>query len=141
MSDEHLELSRRLYDAWNAGDMEALRELHDDEVVMRHPDGWPEPGPSVGRDAVFRQFELLREDWEIDRVEVHDMRAAGDYVVARHSWHAEGGHSGASSELNLSSVFRFRDGKVIASAFYWDHADALAAAGIREQARSPRKTS
>ena len=47
---------RRVYEAWNAGDMTALRDLCDPDVVMHHPEGWPEPGPSVGREAVLRQW-------------------------------------------------------------------------------------
>lgn len=134
MSEQNLEVTRRSFDLWNAGDVDALRDLYHHDVVMRHPEGWPEPGPSVGRDAVFRQFELLRQDWQTDRLEVFDKRAAGDCVVTRQRWRAQGGHSGATSELTVSSVFRFREGKIAALAFYWDHSEALAAAGIQERA-------
>ena len=53
MSQENVEVVRRVYDAWNAGDMTALRALCDPDVVMHHPEGWPEPGPSVGREAMI----------------------------------------------------------------------------------------
>jgi hypothetical protein len=35
--------------ACNAGDMEAFRELNDPNVIMWPVEGWPEPGPFVGR--------------------------------------------------------------------------------------------
>lgn len=130
MSEQNLEISRRINDLWNAGDMDAMRDLVHTDAVMHHPEGWPEPGPSVGRDAVFRQLELLREGWRRDWLETLDRRAAGDCVVVQQRWRAQGDHSGATSEMTLSSVARYRDGKVAELAFYWDHAEALAAAGV-----------
>jgi ketosteroid isomerase-like protein len=132
VSERNLEISRRINELWNAGDMESIRDLLHDDLVMHHPDGWPEPGPSVGLDAVFRQFELLRQDWRTDQLVTLDRRAAGDCVVVQQRWRAQGGHSGAISEMMLSSVARFRDGKVAEVAFYWNHAEALAAAGIQD---------
>ena len=54
MSEENVEVVRRTFAAWNAGDMDALRELHDPDVIVRAPKGWPEPGPFVGREAFMR---------------------------------------------------------------------------------------
>ena len=59
MSQENVEVVRRTFAAWNAGDMDALRELHDPDVFVRAPKGWPEQGRFVGREAVMRQFEQL----------------------------------------------------------------------------------
>lgn len=129
MSEQNLEISERVYDLWNAGEMDAMRELYHEDAVMHHPPGWPEPGPSIGRDEVFRQFETLRQDWTGDRLELLERRAIGEYVVSRQRWLAQGSHSGATSEMLLSSVALYRDGKIAAVAFYWDHAEALAAAG------------
>ena len=128
MSEQNLETSRRIVELWNAGQMDTLRELFDEDVVMHHPKGWPEPGPSVGRDAVFRQYETLRQDWSSDRLEVVQRRAVEDCVVVQQRWQAQGSHSGATSEMLLSSVGRYRDGKVVLVAFFWDWDEALAAA-------------
>src|SRR6478752_2278330 len=88
MSQENVEVLRAFYKAWDAGDMDALRELHDASVIMHHPSGWPEPGPEVGRDAVMRQFHRLRDDWDSDWVEpIGDFIDAGDRVLLRLAWH------------------------------------------------------
>jgi ketosteroid isomerase-like protein len=58
MSQENVEIVRRAYAAWNAGDMEALRELYDPDVIMRAIEGWPEPGP----------YELLDFEQEANQV-------------------------------------------------------------------------
>jgi ketosteroid isomerase-like protein len=66
MSQENVEIVRAAFEAWNAGDMDALREMHDPDVIARPPEGWPEPGPYAGREAVMRWFEQLRETWDAD---------------------------------------------------------------------------
>ncbi len=50
MSQENVEIVRRAFEAWNAWDMGAFRELYDAEVILRTPKGWPEPGPFAGLD-------------------------------------------------------------------------------------------
>jgi ketosteroid isomerase-like protein len=55
MSHENVEIVRRAFGVWNAGNMDALRELFDPDIVWRAPEGWPEPGPYVGRESVMRQ--------------------------------------------------------------------------------------
>ena len=48
MSQENVEIVRAAFAAWNAGEMDALRELHDPDVIVRALKGWPEPGPLSG---------------------------------------------------------------------------------------------
>ena len=64
MSQENVDFMRAGIEAWNAGDMDAVRESFHPDVIMRTPEGWPEPGPYVGREAVMRQLEQNRETWD-----------------------------------------------------------------------------
>ena len=41
MSQENVEVVKAAYVAWNAGDMDAFRELHDPDVIARPPERWP----------------------------------------------------------------------------------------------------
>jgi ketosteroid isomerase-like protein len=66
MSQENVELVRGGFEAWNAGDMNVLRDLFHPDAVLRMPEGWPEPGPYVGREAIMRQFDQMRETWDAD---------------------------------------------------------------------------
>jgi hypothetical protein len=67
MSQENVEVVRRAFAAWNAGDMDAFRELHDPDVILQTVQEWPEPGPHVGREAVMRFIEQLRDTWKPTR--------------------------------------------------------------------------
>jgi ketosteroid isomerase-like protein len=51
MSRENVEVVRALFEVWNAADMDAFRELYDPDVSVRTVEGWPEPGPYVGREG------------------------------------------------------------------------------------------
>jgi ketosteroid isomerase-like protein len=129
MSEENVEVVRRVYDAWNAGDMTALR---DPDVVMHHPDGWPEPGPSVGREAVLRQWEQLRDAWTGDTLEpVTDFTAAADRGVVRDAWRGTGSQ-GPDADMEFTRVFTLRERKIIDIDIFWDHAEALEAVRLRE---------
>jgi ketosteroid isomerase-like protein len=66
MSQENVEIVRALYEAWNAGDMDALRELYDPDVHLVPGKGWHEPRPYVGRDEVMRLLVQVREAWKSD---------------------------------------------------------------------------
>jgi ketosteroid isomerase-like protein len=132
MSQENVEIVRASAEAWNAGNMDAVRELYHPDAILRAPEGWPEPGPFVGRDAVMRQFEQLRATWDADAVEpIGDPADAGERVAVRFIWRGVG--RGPESAIELSLLFTVRKGKIFGVEYFWDHADALEAAGLSEQ--------
>ena len=75
MSGENVEIVRRCFEVWNAGDMDALRELYDLGIIWRPPEGWPEPGPYAGREAVMRQLEQMRATWD-----ANSFQLIGDFI-------------------------------------------------------------
>ena len=131
MSQENVEIVRAGNEAWNAGDMDALRELYDPDVILRMAEGWPEPGPYVGRDAVIRQWERQREAWDAQTLEsISDFGHAGDRVAVRHVWHGTG--HGPAAAVEVTSLTTVRRGKILAIEFFWDHEEALEAVGLSE---------
>jgi ketosteroid isomerase-like protein len=132
MSKENVEIMRAAYEAWNAGNMDALREMHDPDVIARYPTDWPEPGPVVGREAVMRQLAQLRETWDADAAEaITEFIDAGDRVVARFIWRGAG--HGPAFALEATAVYTLRKGRVFGIEYFSDHAEALEAAGLSEQ--------
>jgi ketosteroid isomerase-like protein len=132
MSEENVEIARGVFDAWKAGDMEAVRALYDPDVVVRPLEGWPEPGPLLGRDAVMRQWEQQRETWDADEVEpIGDFIDAADRVVVRQVWRGAG--HGPDMNMEMTNVFMVRKGRIVYQEFFWDHAEALETLGLSEQ--------
>jgi ketosteroid isomerase-like protein len=131
MSQENVEIVRNYVEAWNAGDMEGVREMYDPDAVMEVVPDWPEAGPFVGRDAVMQQLNQARDAFDRDSVEfLSDPVAVGDRVIVRTGWHGSG--RGPHSDMEWTTVFTFRDSRILKVQYVWDHAEALEAAGLRE---------
>ena len=130
MSEENVEVVRAGFAAWNAGDMDAFRELHDPDVILRPLSDWPEPGPYVGREAVMAFDQRLRETFEADTLELTDFTHAADRVVARYIWHGQG--HGPDSNMEHTMICTVRNGKIRETEFFLDHGEALEAAGLSE---------
>jgi len=131
MSQENVAVVRNYFDAWNSGDMEAVRELYDPDAIMRAAPDWPEPGPFVGRDAVMQQLSEARGAFDSDHLEfLSDLVAVGDRVIVRVAWHGTG--RGPQSDMEWTTVCTLRDGLITGLEYVWDHAEALKAAGLSE---------
>ena len=131
MSQENVEVVRTFFDAWNARDMDAIRELYDSDAVVCPPEGWPEPGPFVGRDAVMRQFQQMRDIWDADAGEpLSDFIGAADRVVVRTAWRGAG--RGPESTMEFTIVFTVRKGRIVYQETYWNYAETLEMLGLAE---------
>ena len=131
MSQENVEIARAFFETWNAGDMDALRELHDPDVIVRTVKDWPEPGPYVGREAAMRFHEQLRDTWDANTgVPINDFIDAGDRVAVRYVWRGAG--QGPDLNMELTLAFTMRKGRIFYLEFFWNHADALEAVGLSE---------
>jgi hypothetical protein len=116
--------------------MDALGGLWDADAILRMPEGWPEPGPFVGREAVMRQFQQLRETWDADALKlISDFIHAADRVAVRFVWHGAG--HGPESNIEATGVYTVRKGKIRTIDFVWDHAEALEGVGLREEELKP----
>jgi ketosteroid isomerase-like protein len=126
---ENIETARASLETWNAGNMDAFSELLDPDVILRNPEGWPEPGPHVGRDAVVRQFQEARDLWDSDVLEAaSEFIEIADRVLVRTIW--RGVRHGVDSNLEFTIVFTVRKGKIFGFEYFWDHAEALEVMGI-----------
>ena len=111
MSQENVELVRRMHDAWNRRDLEGLLGLCDPEVEFVNSPTAVEPGTRRGLDegaAVARaQWEVLLDGHqEIERI--YD-RGDEISVLGRVSSRMPG--SEARLENQVLSSFQLRDGK------------------------------
>jgi ketosteroid isomerase-like protein len=120
---------REGYAMWNEGRLaEAMDRFWHPDAVVYHPPGWPEPGPSIGRAAAQEQFERVREDFDVDRLQILELREIEGVVVLRARWIVRGRGSGLDTSIEMSGVYWFADGRIVRNAFYWDHDAAVDAA-------------
>ena len=132
MSQENVEIVQAAFEAWNAGDMGALRDLCDPDLIVRGFEGSVEgQDPTVGQESVMRGFGRMRETWDADAAEtITDFIDAGDRVVARFVWRGTG--HGPAFGLEVTGVYTLRKGKVFLVEYFRDHAEALEALGLSE---------
>jgi ketosteroid isomerase-like protein len=131
VSQENVEVAKALTDAFNAGDMDTYGGLLAQDVIWRVTPDWPEPGPYVGRDAVLRQVRQLRETAEDNTVEpISDFLHTGDRVAVRFVWRGRG--HGPDFNIEMTSLYTIRQGKILAVEFFWIHEEVLAAMGLEE---------
>jgi ketosteroid isomerase-like protein len=131
MSRENVDAVQASLHAWSQRRMDAFRDFHDANVVVRQfIEGWPEPDPVAGLDAVMDFYaELLL--WQENTAEpISDPVDAGDSVVVRVLWRALA--QGQEVGMEVSIVYTLRKGKIAMIEFFRDHAEALEAVGLSE---------
>jgi ketosteroid isomerase-like protein len=132
MSEENVEIVRRLYDALNRGDREGAIELLDPGIRYDLSERVFNPAVYDGHDGIRRFTEEIDEVWDAFRVEPLDFIDVGNKVVVSHLVRARGKGSGVDVELPSTSVCTLRDQKVTAVRMYREHSRALKAAGLSE---------
>jgi ketosteroid isomerase-like protein len=129
MSQQNVEIVRRLYEGWARGDF-SESDGFDPEVEFEMPD-WPEAAKARGLDAMRRTWGATLGAWEEFRAEPEDfIEAGGDVVVVPTRVEARGKGSGADVRASTATVWTLEAGRVVKLALYWDGARALEVAGL-----------
>ena len=131
MSRENVDLVLESIRRFNPGDMTGWAELWRPETRLSVPDGWPEPGPFVGLEAVTREFERGFESWSEFRFEEVEVLAdPGDWVVVSLRLHTKGQASGLEADVEFAVAYRVEDGLLAECAIRWRGEEALDAVGV-----------
>jgi uncharacterized protein len=132
MSQENVEIVRRVFDAFNSRDIAAFLELLDPDVE------WV-PILAVLEGRVYRGHEEIREwindlatDWEFFEVDYEELRDFGSRVLVSGHWHARGRASGVELENPGTYLYEIKGGKVVSMRTFTDRADALQTLGVSE---------
>jgi len=132
MSQENVDIAKRIYEARNRGDIDAVLAECDPDVTW-HPHLATLGGhPIRGHNEVRAYMASLREDWQSFRHEPEEFFDAGDKVVAFLHTYARGRGSGVDVEVPVAHVLTFEGGKCLGYVSYHDRAEALRVAGLEE---------
>jgi ketosteroid isomerase-like protein len=134
MSQENVEVVKRIFRAWERGDFSSVDWAAPDIEFVLHSrrEG---PGDEVlhGAEAMGRAWGEWLSAWDEFRLTAQRFIDLGDEVVVLVEFGGRGKTSGAPIEqLSGGNLFTFRDGKVIRLTTYSDRREALEAAGLRQ---------
>jgi ketosteroid isomerase-like protein len=134
MSEENVEIVRRLDAAFRRGDWDECGLLVTDDVEFHGTVGGLTEG-SVARGLPEVQQAFERDDfeaWDEIRLEPVEFIDAGDQVVTLVHEVRRGRGSGVEVTVDTAVVCELRAGRVARIQGYMDRAAALEAAGLRE---------
>lgn len=129
MSEANVAAARRIYEARDRGDVDAILAECDPDVVWR-PYLSEVRGPVEGHDGIRAYLVSLSQEWEYLRQEPEEFFDAGDRVVAFLHTHSRGRQSGVELDLEVAHVLTFKDGLCVESVTYVDREEGLRAAGL-----------
>ena len=135
MSEENVDLVRRMSEEFSRGSVEAIRPFVHPDIAWHEDPSFPEAGVYRGI-AAFEQYarQFLAEFSEID-YEVRESLGRGDDVLANMRIRGRGKTSGAAFELSAWWAITIRDHRMVRCFAYLDRdraVEALEAAGLRE---------
>jgi uncharacterized protein len=140
MSQENVEIVRRIFDGWSRGDFSVGADLVTPDFECQQHAEAVEPGSRRG-DAVGDSMRKIFEIYSDFRVEAEEFIDAGErvLVVARSRAVARG--SGVAVDQPFWFVWTLRDGRLARHEVYADRRAALEAAGVEEPVlRAPAAT-
>jgi ketosteroid isomerase-like protein len=125
VSEENIEIVRRLYAIWHREGFGVVSELMDPAVEYVNPPYAVEPGVRYGYEgfaAAARAVTSVYGDYEVD---TRDLTELGDQVVVRAHVRTRSHGNAVPIEAERGYVFDIRDGRVVRFAWFNDFADAL----------------
>ena len=123
-----MEIVRRVYAAWERGDVPGPSELLDPGVEYVNPAGAIEPGTRRGLGEFTQALQKVFESYEYWRADMEKAEAIGDRVVVVVRYRLRGRGSGVEIEGRESALWTVRDGKVVR--YEWFHGPDDAAAAV-----------
>jgi ketosteroid isomerase-like protein len=136
VSEQNVELHRRIHEAFNARDLEALIACCDPQVEFHSPFA------AVGGLTVYRGHEGMRkwhqdleEAWEGEiRVEPEAYFDLGEQTLAYLVLQARGWQSRVETAMHLAQVATWRNGLMVSFKSYPDRQAALRELGVSQDA-------
>jgi len=128
-------LVRSGFEAANRGDLEVAFANYDSDVEFFPPVDLVGLGNELsyrGLEARVRYQRQWRAEWEDFRYEPDELRDLGDRLLVIGRIKSGGLSSGARPDSDYSNLFTLSAGRVIREQTYFNRAEALEAAGLRE---------
>jgi len=134
MSQEKVEIVRRMSDAFNRRDFEELFQTIDPDVEWKPIMSALEGRVYRGHAGVRDWIEDLSAYWELFETHQEQFRVIGDRVLILGHWRARARGSGIELDTQPASwVVEVQRGKIVRLQTYTNRKEALEAVGLSEQ--------
>ena len=132
MSQENVEIVRHCFELFRQADYGATLAYFDPAVETVEPDEMPGAATYLGYVGLAEAFSNFADAWADYTLEVEELTAAGNQVVASAKYHAIGKESGIPVETFVSHVYDFEAGRIVRWRMFNSRPEALEAVGLRE---------
>src|SRR4051812_39909198 len=113
MSEENVEIVRRLMDAWNRQDIETMRELADPEVEYVNAPTAVEPGTRQGHEALERVVRIKGDAIPGARQDLERLHDRGDEIISEPLFSRRMPESDTRLTQPILMSWKFRNGKLV----------------------------
>jgi len=128
-SNSNLEITRRLFNAFNEEGVDGVLPYYDDDCEVYDPDV-PANHRYRGKEGLRSFLDLLLTGSEQTEIRDYQLLPAGDRVVALVRTYFRGDGGGPEVEVRDAHTMTFRDGKIVYWRLYIDPVEALTDAGL-----------
>jgi len=132
VSQENLEIVRRLYDLVRRGDVAGLVEIISPQFELHENVLAPDAAVYHGPDGLKKWLDAGSEAFSDFRFEPERFVERGDWIFAPVHSYGRGKGSGAPFDARYITAFKVEHGKVAFAASYEALSDALKAVGLEE---------
>ena len=132
MSGERTEVLRRVYEAFDSGDIDAAAELMDPDIEVHEPPELPDADVWRGRPGFKEVIGKLSSSFHELRFQPDEFISAGDRTLVIVRWSGRGSLSGAETDTALFHVWSFRGDRPSRLDAYLDEGTARQAVGLSE---------
>jgi ketosteroid isomerase-like protein len=137
VSEQNVDLLRRVAEAYNARDVEAFTAYFDPSVELYSE--MTTPGGSLyrGHEGIRQLFRDLEDGWQEIRGEPESFFDLGDQTLVFYEARGRGRKSGAEVSMSVALMAEWRDELIVYFKTYRDRKDALAELGVSEDELEP----
>jgi ketosteroid isomerase-like protein len=132
MSQENVELVKRLIDAFNRRDVEGFAEITTPDFEWATSVMAVEGEIFWGRDGIETYFGQMSDTWDEFLALADELRDLGDRVLWLGRLEGRGRVSGVPVNAPLDILYDFRGANISRMRSFLDHEEALRAAGLSE---------
>jgi len=117
----NLEIVKGMYDNLTARNMEAVKQVFDDQIEWKQMDGFPSGGHHVGFDAIIKNvFQHFDTHWTGWKTVVTELLDAGDNILAVGYYSGTFNTTGKSFKADFMHRSELKDGKIVKFTQYTD---------------------